>query len=108
MEIKEKIALLTKDGKLEWKKHALQRIFEREITRDEVKQAILNGKIIEDYSDDYPYPSVLIAYVDKNKPMHVLVAYDESAEISYIITAYKPDTKYFEADLITRKKDGKR
>ncbi len=40
-----------------------------------MKQTILNGKIIEDYSDDYPFPSVLIAYVDKNKPLHVLVAY---------------------------------
>ncbi len=105
MEIKDKIDLLIKNGKVEWKKHALQRIFEREITRDEVKQAILNGKIIEDYSDDYPFPSVLIAYIDKSKQLHVLVAYDEITQICYIITAYTPDERHFEVDLITRRKD---
>ncbi len=41
MELKTKIDSLVVDGKVEWKKHALQRIFERSISRDKVKQAIL-------------------------------------------------------------------
>jgi hypothetical protein len=80
-------------------------MYERNITRTEVKQAILSGDIIEDYSDDYPCPSVLIAHIHHLKPLHVVVAYDESSLISYIITAYIPDENHFEKDLITRKEN---
>jgi hypothetical protein len=105
MELKTKIDLLVLDSKVEWKKHALQRIFERSISRDEVKKAILDGMIIESYLDDYPFPSFLIAHINMDKSLHVLVSYDEYSQICYIITAYEPDTKYFKTDLITRKND---
>ncbi len=105
MVLKKKIDLLVSSGKIEWKKHALQRMFERVISRDEVKQAVLDGKIIEKYKDDYPFPSFLIACVDRDKPIHVVVSYDEKVDICYIITTYEPDTKYFLKDLITRRKD---
>ncbi len=105
MEIKEKIDGLIAKSRLEWKKHALQRILERGISRDETKEAIVRGKIIEAYVDDYPYPSFLIGYVDTDTPLHILVAIDETHEICYIITVYKPSIKYFESDLITRKND---
>ena len=59
----------------------------------------------EDYSDDYPFPSMLVADINKTKPLHVVVSYDESSSQSYIITAYIPDIKYFEKDLITRKEN---
>jgi hypothetical protein len=104
-EIKEEIASLIKSGKVEWKKHALQRIFERSISRYEVKQAILNGLIIERYEDDYPFPSFLIAYINEAKPLHVLLSYDKEAQICYIITTYEPDRRYFQDDLLTRKND---
>jgi len=106
MKIKEKIDSFVSKHKLEWKKHALQRIFERGISRDETKQAIVRGKIIEAYADDYPYPSFLIGYIDTDRPLHVLVAIDEAHEICYIVTVYKPSIKYFENDLVTRKNDG--
>ena len=44
------------NSNISWQKHALQRMLERNITRNEVKKAILAGQIIEDYSDDYPFP----------------------------------------------------
>ena len=52
-----------REGHISWQKHALQRILERSITRNEVKHAILSGSIIEDYSDDHPFPSMLVASV---------------------------------------------
>lgn len=91
--------------KISWQKHALQRMLERSISIDEVKFALKNGEIIEKYSEDYPFPSVLIAYVNSQKPLHVVSSYDEESSSFYIITAYIPDTKHFEDDLITRKKD---
>lgn len=33
--------------KISWQKHALQRMFERSISTDEVKFALKNGEIIE-------------------------------------------------------------
>ena len=86
-----------------WKKHALQRIMERNILRSEVKEAIEKGKIIEGYPDDYPYPSCLLAYIDTKRPLHVVVSLDIEAEILYVITAYTPDETHFNIDLITRK-----
>ena len=92
---------------ISWQKHALQRMFERDITILEVKTAILNGIIIEDYTDDYPFPSILVAYINIHKPLHVVVSYDESSLKCYIITAYIPNEKHFKNDLITRKEDEK-
>jgi len=98
--ILDRIKQSIRDSHISWQKHALQRMLERNITRNEVKHAILNGSIIE---DDYPFPSMLIANINSTKPLHVVVSYDESSLKSYIITAYIPDIKYFEKDLITRK-----
>lgn len=103
--ILEKIKKSVQSSSISWQKHALQRMYERNITRTEVKQTILDGYIIENYSDDYPFPSILIACINNPKPLHVVVAFDESALTSYIITAYIPDDTHFEQDLITRKEN---
>ena len=90
---------------ISWQKHSLQRMLERNISRQEVKEAVSKGKIIEEYFDDYPFPSLLVAYFGGMFPLHVVVSYDENTNICYIITAYIPDEKHFEPDLITRKDD---
>ena len=54
--IKEYIA----QRKIDWTKHCLNRLNQRDILISDVKTAINNGKIIEYYYDDYPYPSCLI------------------------------------------------
>ena len=105
--ILDKIRKSIQNGSIFWQKHALQRMLERGIARAEVKQAILSGDIIKDYSDDYPFPSVLIANIERTKPLHIVVAFDESEYISYIITAYIPDDKHFEKDLLARRDNGK-
>lgn len=91
-----------REGNIEWLKHSLQRMMERDITRQEVKTAILEGSVIEVYSKDRPYPSILIAWID-DKPLHAVVSYDDVKDMCYIITAYIPNEKYFEKDLITRR-----
>ena len=92
---------------ISWQKHSLQRMLERSITRAEVKTAILNGIIIEDYTDDYPFPSMLVACIERTKPLHVVVSYDKSSLKCYVITAYVPDEKHFKSDFITRIEDEK-
>lgn len=105
--ILDKIKFSVTQTNIVWQKHSLQRMLERDISRQEVKDAILNGVVIENYSDDYPFPSVLVAYINKTKPLHVVIAYDEESLISYVITAYIPDDKHFKDDLITRREDEK-
>ncbi len=85
-----------------WKKHTLERMLERDISRADVKSALLNGKIIEQYPDDYPIPSLLIAHI-KDKPLHVVIAYERRNQQCHIITTYRPNLIHFKDDLITRK-----
>lgn len=40
------------EGRILWKKHALQRMMERGVSRLSVKEAILNAAIIEHYPGD--------------------------------------------------------
>lgn len=89
-------------GRFFWQKHALERMMERGISRNQVKQAILQGGIIETYPNDYPVPSVLLA-TKQPEPLHVVLAFNSVLQQCHIITAYRPDLTHFEADLITRR-----
>ena len=48
-------------GRIIWKRHALQRMAEREITQVEVLKTIESGRCIEYYAEDYPFPSALFS-----------------------------------------------
>lgn len=72
------------------KLHTRKRMIERNIKIREVKEAIENGTIIEEYVDDKPLPSYLIyGKTSKLRPIHVVVGVDE--EVAAIITVYEPD-----------------
>jgi len=57
---------------------------------------------IEDYSDDYPYPSCLILGLTiSQKSLHVVVG--SNGQLAKVITAYYPDPDKWDHDLKTRK-----
>ena len=56
----DKIKRLVEEEKMRWTNHALIRLFQRNISREDIKNAIMNGKIIEEYENDYPYISCLV------------------------------------------------
>ena len=85
------------EGAIEWSVHALKTMFERDISREAVKHIIRTGEVIEAYPEDKPYPSQLILGFWLNKPLHAVTAYNTSGKKLYIITAYEPDEKHFEA-----------
>ena len=62
------------------------------------------GDCIEDYPDDYPFPSGLFFGWHGTKPLHVVAALEETSLRVYIITAYEPDLEHFENDFRTRRK----
>ena len=99
---KEKIIKALEVGTIEWRRHALERMLERDISRAEVKMTLQNGEVIENYETDVPFESALFFYVD-SKPIHVVASLDEATDTIYIITAYVPSTTHFNADLKTRR-----
>ena len=63
-----------------------------EISDEEVFEAILTGKIIENYPEDEPYPSCLIyGRTTKNRPLHAVCVYSEDEKLSIVITVYQPN-----------------
>jgi len=80
----------------------LRRLQERRIFRKDVVNAILTGRIIEQYPDDTPYPSCLIlGESTKKRPLHVVCCTD--VEVIKTITAYYPSRDKFMPDNETRK-----
>ncbi|MBU4320836.1 MAG: DUF4258 domain-containing protein [Thermodesulfovibrionales bacterium] len=91
------------NGYIEWQRHSLERMFERGISREDVKEILRKGEIIEDYPDDKPYPSVLFLGWINEEPLHVVAAIDLLTGWGFVITAYKPDLEHFESDYKTRR-----
>ena len=82
--------------------HARIRLFERNITIDDVICCVENGKIIEQYENDKPFPSCLILGVElKGKYIHVVVSCNE--DYIYLITAYYPDEQLWQDNFKTRR-----
>lgn len=101
MEI-EKLRTLCHDNTIAMTQHALLRIAERGISLDDIQNGILTGRIIEEYPEDYPFPSCLIlGEATTKRPMHVVASSD--GEFLHIITAYFPDPIRWESDFATRK-----
>ena len=77
----------TSHAKFEMEHEERGRIFENDIY-----EAICNGKVIEEYYEDKPYPSVLIfGKTNKKCPLHIVCAYNQEDELAIIITAYHPN-----------------
>jgi len=91
-------------GGIEWRKHVLQKLAERAIPQDSVREVLLRGERIRDYADDKPFPIALFpGYID-GIPLHVVAACDEANRRVYIITAYEPSLEIFEPDYRTKRK----
>jgi len=100
----EKIRYAVGAGNIVWQKHALERMLERGISRKGVKNSLLSGEIIEAYPEDKPYSSFLVCGQDDADVIHVVAAYDDNSGTCFIVTVYRPDLKYFESNLKTRRK----
>ncbi|HLR77134.1 MAG TPA: DUF4258 domain-containing protein [Balneolaceae bacterium] len=88
---------------LHFTRHAVQQMFQRHITEEEVKIVMRNGEVIKSYEDDKPYPSYLIFHYINNRPLHVVAANSIEDNIITIITAYEPSTDIWEDNFKARK-----
>jgi len=87
---------------IQWRKHALERMLQRGISRARVKQALVRGEIIESYQEDHPFESALF-FDDGLSVIHVVASLDEKRKMVYVITAYEPDDENFMDDMKTRR-----
>lgn len=82
--------------------HLFYRIEKRGIKLSDIKFLVGNGEIIEQYPDDYPFPSALIlGYTEAETPLHAVIGVGNG--LAWLITAYYPDSVKWEADFKTRK-----
>jgi hypothetical protein len=83
--------------------HAIQRMFQRRISEDDVRRVLTTGEIIENYPDDTPYPSELILGWCGSRPIHIVIANNADARESIVVTVYEPDPDQWEPGFRRRK-----
>lgn len=82
---------MSQSRRLVFRVHALERIFERRITAEDVQAVVTEGEVVQDYPEDKPYPSRLMLGWRGTRPIHVVVAEDSEEGILIVVTAYEPD-----------------
>jgi hypothetical protein len=86
-QIRSKIAA----NRFEFSKHALDLSILRGISVQEMREAVANGEVIEDYPDDKYGPSCLMfGLTQSGRPIHIQCSHPVR-EIIKIITIYQPD-----------------
>ena len=90
-------------NRLVFRTHAIQRMFERRITEDDVFDVLSDGIIVENYPDDRPYPSELVLGWCGVRPIHIVVAHNEDDNEDVVVTVYEPDNTLWTPDFRRRK-----
>jgi len=85
----ERIIGFLREDKFIVSKHARIRMFQRNISTDDIRDAIMEGEMIEEYVADEPCPSALVLGFLENTPYHVVVA--QCDDHVRIVTVYKPE-----------------
>ena len=83
--------------------HALQRMFERNVSVKRVTEAIRSGTIIEDYTSEMPEPGQLILGFQGKRPIHVVISENLEVNEATIITVYVPDSGKWNKDFTRRR-----
>jgi hypothetical protein len=78
-------------------------MFHRDIKNADVLEVIRNGKMINEYPDDKPYPSFLMLGFINNRPIHVVLASDNENQVGIVITVYEPDPEIWTEDFVSRR-----
>ena len=97
-EIRDKIA----SDEFEFSKHAVDRSILRQIRVHEVKEAIANGQLIEDYPNDKS--CLICGSTQAGRPIHIQCSYPTRMLIK-IITVYDPTPELWNYDFTTRRID---
>ena len=89
--------------KIIFRVHAVQRMFERNVSARSVSQALHSGKTIEDYSTEMPEPSRLILGFQGKRPFHVVASENQETKETTVITVYIPDPRKWDKNFTSRR-----
>jgi hypothetical protein len=97
-----RIIQLLESKKINWSQHILKKMQKRRIMINDIMFSIKNGEIIENYPDDYSYPSCLVlGYNKEEKPIHIVCAVGNDS--LWMITTYYPDEEIWKDDFKNRR-----
>jgi hypothetical protein len=88
---------------IQFSKHAIQQMYFRSISKEEIKFVVENGEIIMEYPEDTPYPTKLMMGMVNQRIFHVVLSHIENENKCIIITAYEPDQMIWSDDYKTRR-----
>ena len=84
--------------------HAIQRMFARRITAENVRQVLQTGEMIEDYSEEMAHPGGLMLGKRGSHPVHVVMAETRPENELVVITVYEPDPTQWKTHFRSRRK----
>jgi hypothetical protein len=89
--------------RLVFRVHAVQRMFQRHVTVEDVRHALEGGEELEAYPKDLPYPSRLVLGWSASRPLHVVVAQNDADDETIVVTVYEPDPFLWDAGFRRRR-----
>ena len=78
--------------------HAVQRMFEREISVKNVRKILDTGKTIEDYSAEMDEPGRLMLGYQGKRPVHIVLSENTKDNQVIIVTVYIPGPDRWKKD----------
>ena len=84
-------------------RHAVQRMFQRDLSADDIEVIVASGLVIEDHPSDFPHPSCLLLGYADGRGVHVVAARDAVTGTCIEVTVYEPDVSRWWDDLTMRK-----
>jgi Domain of unknown function (DUF4258) len=98
-----KIRYKVAENQFEFSKHALDQSILRQIRVQEIREAIANGQVIEDYPDDKYGSSCLIGgLTEAQRSLHIQCSYPTRPLIK-IVTVYEPNPQKWNDDFTRRR-----
>lgn len=83
-------------NEFEFSEHAVDQSILRDISVPEIREAVENAEVIEDYPHDKYGPScLLLGFTSAGRALHMQVSYP-SRPVVKIITLYEPDPERWE------------
>ena len=89
--------------RLVFRVHAIQRMFQRGITQQDVTEVLNSGDAVGEYPADQPYPSRLLLGWRGQRALHIVVADNSPSRELIIITVYEPGLDQWDPGFRTRR-----
>jgi hypothetical protein len=92
-------------SKILWSHHAVGALVDDGLSRSDVEVALQHSQVIEDYPPAHrPLPDCLVlTFISASKPIHAVIAIDDTNDRIFIVTVYIPTRDRWENDWRTRK-----